>query len=428
MKTVFSVIRPHRFFRRLRAILPLLAALILALLQMACPAPARAESTPVPSAAQADPAADEARDLTASCTFKACKGSTRKPTALFDGIYEKYWQSGKTHYNWLEVHLPQGETCSGVQIKWAQINKNWCIEVQQNGEWVSIGGWEADYLTTWTPLPEGISVFRIAAHNRVANWLRINELRVMSAGERPADIQVWQPTYDKADLLVVVGHPDDEYIFLGAVIPYYGAERGKNVLVAYITESSMCRRTELLDGLWAAGQRSYPLTGKFHDRYSHSLEVVYQRLGKNKVRSYMVELFRRYRPEVVVTQDIGGEYGHGVHKLCADAVIYALGKSADPAADKTSAAQWGLWDVPKCYIHLYDQDPIRFDWRGMLLSAFGGRSAYDVANDAWHCHLSQQHTEYQVYMDGPYDSQLFGLYRSLVGPDVRHDDFFENLE
>ncbi len=116
-----------------------------------------------------------------------------------------------------------------------------------------------------------------------------------------------------------------------------------------------------------------------------------------------------------------------MHKLCADTVINALKKAADPKAEKKSAKQYGTWNVPKCYIHLYDQSQIIFDWRNLSLSAFGGRSAYDVASDAWHCHLSQQRTEYEVYMDGPYNSQVFGLYRSLVGPDIRHDDFFENL-
>ena len=33
-----------------------------------------------------------------------------------------------------------------------------------------------------------------------------------------------------------------------------------------------------------------------------------------------------------------------------------------------------------------------------------------------------------VYMeDSDYNSQVFGLYRSLVGPDEAHDDFFEHL-
>ena len=372
--------------------------------------------------------AEEARDLAEQCTYRMCADSVKKPSALFNHEYGGYWQSGRGRYNWLEVHLPPGETCSGVQIKWAEINKNWCIEIKKDGKWEQTAGYEQDYLTTWTPL-EGVTEFRIAAHNGYPNRLRINELNVLSAGERPDWVQVWEPVWEKADLLLVVAHPDDEYVFMGGIIPYYGAERGKRVLVAYITESSCERRTELLDGLWTVGQRSYPLIGKFYDRYTMNMETAYRKLGKAKTRRYMVELFRKYRPDVVVTHDIHGEYGHGVHKICADIVRYALDKAADPKAEKALAKQYGTWEVPKCYIHLYEKEQIRFDWDAMVLEAFGGKTAFEVADAAWHCHLSQQKSKYRVYMeDSEYDSQVFGLYRSTVGQDTEHNDFFENLE
>jgi len=370
--------------------------------------------------------AEQARDLTAECTYSFSKGSSRNVSVLYNKDYQSYWQAPRAKNNYLEVHLPEGETCSGVQIKWAQINPNWCVEIKEDGEWVRAGGYEADYLTTFTPLPD-VTEFRIASHNRVSNYLRIHELVVLSSGERPDYIQVWEPTHEKADLLLVIAHPDDEYIFFGGLIPYYGAELGKKVLVSYITESSAERRTELLDGLWAAGQRSYPLTGKHYDRYTTSLSEAYKKLGRTKTQNYMIEVFRRYKPDVVVTHDIHGEYGHGVHKLCADIVINALEKAAEAKYHKESAKAYGTWDVPKCYLHLYKENPIVFDWHGLMLSSFDGQSAFDVADAAWRCHLSQQGTEYMVYTDGPYDSQLFGLYRSTVGVDNEHTDFFENL-
>ena len=80
------------------------------------------------------------------------------------------------------------------------------------------------------------------------------------------------------------------------------------------------------------------------------------------------------------------------------------------------------------YIHLYGKDQVRFDWKGMKLDAFGGKTAFEVADAAWQCHTSQYRKgKYEVYTEGPYDSQVFGLYRSRVGADALHGDFFENL-
>ena len=212
--------------------------------------------------------AEEARDLTARCSFSFSKGSTKNTSVLYNGDYLKYWQAAKGKNNYLEVRLPAGETCSGVQIKWAEINRKWCVEVEQDGQWTAVDEFKTEMLTTWTPL-DGVTAFRIASHSNYPHDLRISELIVLSEGDRPENIQVWEPTFEKADLMVVIAHPDDEYVFMGAVIPYYGAERGKNVLVVYITESSTYRRTELLDGLWTAGHRE--ILRPLHHGYQNRL-------------------------------------------------------------------------------------------------------------------------------------------------------------
>ena len=373
--------------------------------------------------------AEEARNIAAECSYRFQRGSYRNVQEMYDGTYNHFWESSKTRDPWLEVTLPEGELCYGVQIKWAVASSRWFIEVEQDGEWVRAAEADGAYLTTWSALP-GAAKFRVASSFNYPNCMKILEIEVYTGGEIPAAVQRWEPTVEKADLLMVVAHPDDEYVFLGALIPYYGAENGKKVLVCYITESEMCRRTELLDGLWTAGQRTYPLIGKFYDRYTMDLATAYKKVGKKKVREYMIEVFRHYRPDVVVTHDIHGEYGHGLHKLCADIVINALDKSGDSNVCRESAKEYGTWEVPKCYIHLYgeEKDQVRFDWKGTKLEAFGGKSAWQVADEAFRCHVSQYSKgKYEVYTDGPYDSQVFGLYRSTVGEDREHSDFFENI-
>ena len=128
--------------------------------------------------------AEEARNIAAECTYKVPKGSGWGTKALYDGSYDYCWESPKAWEPCVEVTLPEGETCSGVQIKWAFINKNWAVEVEQGGEWVKVDGYSSDIQNTWTPL-DNVTKFRVIAYNRWEDVLKINELEVYSAGKRP---------------------------------------------------------------------------------------------------------------------------------------------------------------------------------------------------------------------------------------------------
>mgnify|MGYP003495454503 FL=1 len=63
----------------------------------------------------------------------------------------------------------------------------------------------------------------------------------------------------------------------------------------------------------------------------------------------------------------------------------------------------------------------------MPLEAFGGKTAFDMAEAAFQCHVSQLDTEYKVEDFGPYDNAKFGLAFSTVGEDESKNDFFENM-
>ena len=132
------------------------------------------------------------------------------------------------------------------------------------------------------------------------------------------------------------------------------------------------------------------------------------------------------KPLVVVGHDLNGEYGHGVHSLNAHALIAAVDAAADSDYHKASYEQYGVWDTPKLYLHLYRENAITMNW-DIPLERFEGATAYDMAVAGYACHISQHRWAFAVPKTGP-SGHRFGLVRSLVGEDVIGGDMFENIE
>ena len=271
----------------------------------------------------------------------------------------------------------------------------------------------------------------------------LSEIYAYTAGEVPEFIQKWEkPQEGKTDLILFSTHGDDEQLFFAGLLPYYGGELDYQVQVVYLTSHrnvSPFRIYEMLDGLWAVGIKTYPIFGQFDDILSSTLEQAYQNYYRNgitdeQLESFVVEQLRRFRPKVVVGHDIDGEYGHGMHKLYTDLMIKALEVSNDPDVYPELAEKYGVWDVPKVYIHLYPENQIRMNW-DIPLERFGGKTAYQVTRDlGFPCHKSQI-IHFAWYFEGTdcadkavwYNPCEYGLYRSTVGEDVAKTDFFENV-
>ena len=119
---------------------------------------------------------------------------------------------------------------------------------------------------------------------------------------------------------------------------------------------------------------------------------------------------------------------HGAHALNAHTLLEAVPAAADPSQYAASAQRYGVWDVPKLYLHLYGEDPTMLNYETPL-EAFGGQTAMEVALAAYAEHLSQQVWTFTVYdYDSPVDSHRFGLARSLVGADEAKDDLMEHID
>ena len=373
-------------------------------------------------------AAEEATaaDLTSRCSFYA--GSNRKTfSRCRDRNYRTWWQSQSGSGAWIEVTMPGGESASGVWIQWYEHPHAWALQLPGEGKtWKTERFTDGVYLSEYLELPDGTERFRIANAPGVSRRMMIAELHVYGPGATAPEVQRWTPPAEKAELMLVVAHPDDEVLWFGGMLPTYAGERKKICQVCMMVPTMPYRRLELLDCLWTCGVAVYPVWAAYPDSFSATLQGQYKHWKKNGVYQRITGWIRQFKPDVLLTHDFGGEYGHGAHRVCADAVAHCLALAANPDKYPASYKEFGTWNVPKCYIHLYGENVIDMDWR-QPLSAFGGKTSFEVAEEGFLCHLSQQHTDYHVEDFGPWDNSLFGLYRSLVGPDEAKNDFFEHL-
>lgn len=385
-------------------------------------------------------AAEQAEDITASCTIKLSSKNARVPK-IRDGLYTTNWESEKSLHPWMTVSSDR--PIYGLYLCFALMPESYEIQQEKSsGHWETICEGDTRFHHVFYEL-DGVRRIRVCATGDKKTVMGFNEVFVFGEGEIPDWVQRWEPIPDQVEILFVATHPDDDILFLGGLIAWYGVEKKRDIAVAFLTKSNTTRRSEALNGLWTLGIRTYPVFGDFRDYYSKSgkkTDAYKDTGGKDKVQGWVVELFRRMKPLVVVTQDLDGEYGHPQHKMVADAVTAAYSLAADPAAFPETAERYGTWQVLKLYVHLYGfaTDDTQFNW-DIPMEIYGGMTINEKAEEAYRQHVTQQGqgrknrgvlipfsvAEYGVKR---YPNTAFGLYATQVGPDVRHDDLLENIE
>lgn len=367
--------------------------------------------------------ADTAPALTAQCRFTSTDRE-KKASVLTDGNYMTYVTLHTDGY--VQAELPDQAECGGLYIEFRDLPVPYTIQARKaDGGWEVIAAPDRTIVNMFVPLSGRFSALRVV----VTQQTLIAELRVLGSGTPPDWVQRWEHLQGKADLMLVVAHPDDELVFLGGTLPYYCGQLHKKAVVVYMTTGWARRRNELLDGLWACGVRDYPVLCEFPDGWSTYKNYAYKLWGGcDFVNRIITGLIRQYQPDVVVSQDIiNGETKHGLHLAVAESTVQAVKLASDPAYDADTLHAFGAWQVQKLYLHLYRENRIIIPWDTMELSEFGGKTAAKVAQEAFNMHISQQETCHRVYLSGNYDSRKFGLYFSMVGYDETSGDFFEHI-
>lgn len=362
--------------------------------------------------------AETAQEITDQCTFWHGKKklTVNAATDRNYGTKQKVNVSG-----YFQIDHAEGEI-SAVYVKYHTLNK-YEIQVQHNGKWQTVLSGKAQFNSEVYELPEPAQHVRI--RNLSKDAMAIAEVYVYADGELPADVQRWH-TIDKSDLMLFIAHPDDELLWFAGLLPTYAGERQLDVQVLYATKPTDRRQLEMLDAVWHCGVTAYPESLGLKDIKHMSLNGMYNAWGRKRTHQLLIAQLRKHQPEVLVTQDFKGEYGHGAHQAVADASSVCLPLAADRKMYVDSAKLYGTWQVKKLYIHRYEGNQHHIVW-DQPLAAFGGKDGLTIADEAMRCHTSQ--TEYwSMAQAEDMDYGWLGLYYSAVGPDdLSNDDLMQNI-
>lgn len=397
-----------------------------------------------------------AAEITDECRLKLSENGevlNWSSAGLTDGKYTTYTSFKKENV----LNIKSDTPIFSIYVIWNTVPGEWTYEVSGNEYTVGKHGFLHEFVNVFNDVGQGVNEIDIIMPEDIS----ICEIYFFSEGDIPDWVQIWQPPCEKADIMLLSTHSDDEQLFFAGLLPYYAGEVGAAVQVVYLTNhwDTQNRPHEQINGLWTVGVKNYPIVGHFPDdvdTLSKSGESVQETLDRVLAGKYdetgtwneanliefQVEMIRRFKPQVIVAHDINGEYQHGAHIANTDTMMKALAPAADATQYTEIADLYGVWDVPKVYIHLYEENPIEMNW-DIPLESFGGKTAFEVSKEGYGCHYSQHWTWFTRWLNNGtkdenaspvskaseftmYSPCKFGLYRSLVGNDTKAD-FLDNI-
>lgn len=245
-------------------------------------------------------------------------------------------------------------------------------------------------------------------------------------------------------VLYVAAHPDDEntralaYFSLGekAETAYFSLTRGdggQNLIGNELGDALGVLRTQEL-----LGARSYDKARQYFSHavdfgYSRSAEESFDLWGKEVLLADLVQMIRRFQPDVIITRFPPDERaGHGHHTASALLAIEALDKAADPNFLPEQVKQFGAWKAKAVYWNTsqwWDEsiNESTKDDPNYVLTDIGGYNAY----------LGMSYNEIGTLARSQHKCQGFGgiiergtrveYFKHLAG-ELFEDSFFEGKQ
>ena len=372
-------------------------------------------------------AQDSSKNLTNTAVYTVNNQSWAGSTV--DDNYQSYWYTNNAANKYFRIE--SSEPIKYLYVCYAFKPSELVIQTSIDGrEWEDIYYEESDefYHVTYT-FDVPTKLIRILGTQTSEGKFGVVEFKVFSDGILPDYIQIWEPSYDTVDMLIFSAHPDDEAVFFSGLIPYYSGEMDKRVAVVYMTASDPCRRSEALNYQWAMHQTHLPIFAYFEDVYEEfTYNYTRSRWGEENTLNYLVSIIREKKPEVIVSHDLNGEYGHGNHIYTAKCLLEAVELANDSEYHPESADTFGIHEVKKLYLHLYPDNQIHMDVFDEPIDEYDGLTAIEIAQVGILQYASQ--LKYQVVRVHDTESEFscydYGLAYTTVGFDTEGNDMFEN--
>ena len=330
----------------------------------------------------------------------------------------------------ITIKTPSSKKIDGILIKFYSIFNN--ISIISYG----INGDELNHyscfgnktkLHEYYELSEKTSIIKININNFPSSK-GISAIRIFEKDKVGISVEKWKLPPKKCDLMVLSAHRDDELLFFGGTIPYYHGVRKKSVCTVYFSGTDLGRIREALASQWSMGINNYPIFMGFKGGYHNGINGTLKGWGgENIVFNKTVNIIRKYKPDVIVTHDIKGEYGHPTHRTVPYIIQKVIFMASNKSLYNESFNKYGIHQIKKLYFHNYYKNDVIMNWNEAS-SFLDGKTPHEVACIGYDKYYSQ-HRFFQ--MDDKYIRKFaahkFELIFSIVGNDSKKNDFFENI-